>query len=164
MAPRNSSGSLGWRGFPGDGDGRGPSLCPAGPNLGLLMNHISLMEVTAVFPCLGLCLSMIPTPAMGWCSGRSTNSLSGHITPEHSSCPKMLSPPFKTQTSLGIQKKTTNTLDISLENASNTAPRGAVGTEPCPSTSKQPELVGALHNNDPVTLEVFSNLKDSLIN
>lgn len=105
MAPRNSSGSLGWKGFPGDGDGRGPSLCPAGPNLGLLMNHISLMEVTAVFPCLGLCLSMIPTPAMGWCSGRSTNSLSGHITPEHSSCPKMLSPPFKTQTSLGIRKK-----------------------------------------------------------
>lgn len=48
----------------------------------------------------------IPAPAVGQCSGRSTNSLSGHITPGHSSWPKMLSPPFTTQTSLGIQEKT----------------------------------------------------------
>lgn len=57
MAPGNSGGSLGWRGFTGDGDGRGSGLCPAGPNLGLLMNHISLMDMTAASPCLGLCPS-----------------------------------------------------------------------------------------------------------
>lgn len=56
-APGSSGGSLGWRGFTGDGDGRGSSLCPAGPNLGLLLSPISPVEVTAVFPYLGLCPS-----------------------------------------------------------------------------------------------------------
>lgn len=104
---------------------------------------------------------------MGWHSGQSTNSWSGHITPGHRSCPKILSPPFKIQTSLGIQEKKHQC----LRHQPGKYPKfiiqrccfGALGTEPCPSTSEQPALMGALHNYDSI-LEVFSNLKDSLIN
>lgn len=99
IAPGSSSGSLGWRGFTGDGDRRGSSLCPAGPNLRLLLSHISPMEVTAVFP-------SVPRDP------HSSNGMAQwekHQQPEwpHHTRTQQLSQnahsPFKIQASLGIQ-------------------------------------------------------------